>query len=390
LFKVACNDVSARVPTLPGGYKPGQTLVYTGSNRRFDNGDVLVQGRRGTVMGPFGERLHMGFPGNRASVVCHLQSLKAEPPEECSLPCGFGVDDRVFFVGRSVGTPPRRVVYGQAGRVALRLESDGSYVVVEFDTLLSTCRMDELSSERPPPMPGGHEPDEELVYLGSKAWKVPRPGSNVHDLVKYGAVGRAIGPCDRRSVHFEVSPFGTVVIVDASELKPRACLEDAVRAADEAAKNLLQEEEATTKDDGSAQRSRKKGKKKRKKTKTRNQEDGRKKCNAETHESDEEQERDDRQEGDNGDDAREGCDDPLFATLEQASLVALRASTEPAEPAESSAGGETTCIVCFTLPKSHLAVPCGHRCACEKCAQQMLHCPVCRAAASLWVHVRDV
>ena len=31
---------------------------------------------------------------------------------------------------------------------------------------------------------------------------------------------------------------------------------------------------------------------------------------------------------------------------------------------ESSLGGETTCIVCFVHPKTHLAAPCGHQCVC--------------------------
>ena len=31
---------------------------------------------------------------------------------------------------------------------------------------------------------------------------------------------------------------------------------------------------------------------------------------------------------------------------------------------ESTIGGTTTCIVCFTNPKTHLAAPCGQQCAC--------------------------
>eukprot|EP00966_Prymnesium_polylepis_P133736 3091082-Prymnesium_polylepis.1 len=30
------------------------------------------------------------------------------------------------------------------------------------------------------------------------------------------------------------------------------------------------------------------------------------------------------------------------------------------EPAESSIGGQTTCIICMCEPKTHAAVPCGH------------------------------
>ena len=57
---------------------------------------------------------------------------------------------------------------------------------------------------------------------------------------------------------------------------------------------------------------------------------------------------------------------------------------------ESSLGGETTCIVCFVHPKTHLAAPCGHQCACGPCAKLMQICPYCRAPVQLWVQHRMV
>jgi FKBP-type peptidyl-prolyl cis-trans isomerase len=57
---------------------------------------------------------------------------------------------------------------------------------------------------------------------------------------------------------------------------------------------------------------------------------------------------------------------------------------------ESTLGGETTCIVCFVNPKTHLAVPCGHISACEQCSTAMESCPYCRAPASMWIHARVV
>ena len=57
---------------------------------------------------------------------------------------------------------------------------------------------------------------------------------------------------------------------------------------------------------------------------------------------------------------------------------------------ESSLGGETTCIVCFVHPKTHLAAPCGHQCVCGPCAARMQTCPYCRAPVQLWVQQRMV
>ena len=60
------------------------------------------------------------------------------------------------------------------------------------------------------------------------------------------------------------------------------------------------------------------------------------------------------------------------------------------EVAESTIGGETTCIVCMAHPKSHLATPCGHQCVCGICAAQLKECPYCRTSVAAWVHVRVV
>ncbi|EOD04950.1 hypothetical protein EMIHUDRAFT_220382 [Emiliania huxleyi CCMP1516] len=45
---------------------------------------------------------------------------------------------------------------------------------------------------------------------------------------------------------------------------------------------------------------------------------------------------------------------------------------------ESTMGGETSCIICFERPKSHLAVPCSHLCVCGPCSELMQECPYCR------------
>jgi len=60
------------------------------------------------------------------------------------------------------------------------------------------------------------------------------------------------------------------------------------------------------------------------------------------------------------------------------------------EAPESTIGGQTTCIVCMVGSKSHLAVPCGHLLACERCAANMKICPYCREPVQQWVMARVV
>jgi len=43
---------------------------------------------------------------------------------------------------------------------------------------------------------------------------------------------------------------------------------------------------------------------------------------------------------------------------------------------------ERTCVICMNNPQTHLIIPCGHKCLCEKCSIEHLEkiniCPICR------------
>ena len=77
---------------------------------------------------------------------------------------------------------------------------------------------------------------------------------------------------------------------------------------------------------------------------------------------------------------------PLAISL--ADVASMGTSSERAHMAESTVGGETTCVVCFFNPKTHLAAPCGHQCACGPCSEKMTSCPYCRADIMMWIQVR--
>ena len=70
------------------------------------------------------------------------------------------------------------------------------------------------------------------------------------------------------------------------------------------------------------------------------------------------------------------------------SLADAQFDTGRPEAPESTIGGQTTCTNCFANPKSHVAVPCGHQCACGACSAKMKECPICRSAVHMWMHVR--
>jgi len=48
------------------------------------------------------------------------------------------------------------------------------------------------------------------------------------------------------------------------------------------------------------------------------------------------------------------------------------------------------CRVCFEANRrTHIAVPCGHRCVCDACSASLPNCPICRANVALWQRVYD-
>ena len=81
-------------PPLPGGYKLGEKVFFTGASHTFPSGNKLVHGQQGEVVGPhtgeniMGEGVTVLFPGNKGIVGCYLVSvsrlhaaLAAIPPE---------------------------------------------------------------------------------------------------------------------------------------------------------------------------------------------------------------------------------------------------------------------------------------------------------------------
>ena len=69
-------------PPLPGGYKLGEKVFYTGASKTVSTGDKLVHGQQGEVTGPataegyIGKGVRVLFPGNKESINCYLTSVR--------------------------------------------------------------------------------------------------------------------------------------------------------------------------------------------------------------------------------------------------------------------------------------------------------------------------
>ena len=79
----AHQDVSREPPPpLPGGYTAGEQVYFTGMSHTFEDGDRLVHGEQGEVVGPATLESHRGkgvevrFPGNKGVTNCRLTSVR--------------------------------------------------------------------------------------------------------------------------------------------------------------------------------------------------------------------------------------------------------------------------------------------------------------------------
>jgi len=69
-------------PPLPGGYKVGEKVFYTGASLTLPSGDKVVHGQQGEVTGPATAETHKGkgvdvrFPGNMGDVGCYLTHVR--------------------------------------------------------------------------------------------------------------------------------------------------------------------------------------------------------------------------------------------------------------------------------------------------------------------------
>jgi hypothetical protein len=73
-------------PPLPGGYKVGEKVFFTGTNQTVSNGDKLVHGQQGELVGPAtlerytGKGVSVHFPGNKGTIDCSLTQVRPPPP----------------------------------------------------------------------------------------------------------------------------------------------------------------------------------------------------------------------------------------------------------------------------------------------------------------------
>jgi hypothetical protein len=120
--------------TLPGGYTVGEKVFFTGANQTFDDGDKLVHGQQGEVVGPAtseqakGEGVDVLFPGNKGNIKCffhEVRRLRAAPA--ATPPPAPPTRDAACVRTPRVGRPPSTRSQLQATAAAAALERGQAY-----------------------------------------------------------------------------------------------------------------------------------------------------------------------------------------------------------------------------------------------------------------------
>ena len=51
---------------------------------------------------------------------------------------------------------------------------------------------------------------------------------------------------------------------------------------------------------------------------------------------------------------------------------------------------EKLCCICMSSEKTHLCVPCGHKCTCKKCTNYIKNaCPICKQKIYIMIKVYE-
>ena len=153
--------------TLPGGYRVGDTVFYAAPSEKLSNGDRVLYGEEGEIVGPATSETHkdngvaVKFSANTRAVSCYITQLGRTPPPT-TLPGGYHVGDTVFYAAPNETFPNGdRLLYGEEGEIVgpatLETDKDNAVAVKFSANTRESCYVTSLSRAPPPTtLPGDH------------------------------------------------------------------------------------------------------------------------------------------------------------------------------------------------------------------------------------------
>eukprot|EP00929_Paragymnodinium_shiwhaense_P030271 TRINITY_DN17180_c0_g1_i1.p1 TRINITY_DN17180_c0_g1~~TRINITY_DN17180_c0_g1_i1.p1 ORF type:complete len:1490 (-),score=372.41 TRINITY_DN17180_c0_g1_i1:231-4700(-) len=169
------SAISNDYPSIPGGWKVGDDVFYTGQMKVLDDGTKLMYGSPGVIAEATMEGLSslqpivlVDFVGVDLAVELPLAELAAEAPP---LPKGYAAGDRVYFCGGKQTTAGGHfLMFALAGEVVgpatPALETK---LKVLFDGNLNSLDMPLVQlSPQVPVIPGGYRLEQQVYYCGEE------------------------------------------------------------------------------------------------------------------------------------------------------------------------------------------------------------------------------
>jgi len=166
---------------LSGGFKMDEAVFFTDVSETFEDGDRLLYGQQGTVVGPGDSKdeIEVLFPGNKTTVGCDLTTLSRSPPPP--LPGGLSAGSTVHYGGASENDP----LHGKQGEVVGPGRSDAQVSVLFAGTAGAvSCYVTQLRCSTqaratlplplpaPPPLPP--PPSQAAEQLPQDAQQLPQ------------------------------------------------------------------------------------------------------------------------------------------------------------------------------------------------------------------------
>ena len=194
------SSVARRPRALPGDYHVGDTVFYAASNEKLSNGDRLLYGEEGEIVGPATSESHkdngvaVKFSANTGVVDCYHHSAQSHTsPDDASGRLSRRRHRLLRGAERDVSNGDR-VLYGEEGEIVGPATSEthkDNRVAVKFSANAGavSCYITQLSRTPPPTtLPGGYRVGDTVFYAA------PNETFPSGNRVLYGEEGEIVGP----------------------------------------------------------------------------------------------------------------------------------------------------------------------------------------------------
>jgi len=163
---------------LPGGYKLSDNLYFTGPSKVYSSGEKLKYGQQVQVAGPataegyVGKGLEVFVEGHKYNHDLSTENLSYDVPDP--IPGGYEALQQIYYIGYSrTFSNGERIFFGRKCEVIgpcrdKKLKDKSVEVKFAGNKYNRNINLEDLTTEAPPELPGGHQVGDQLYYCGEE------------------------------------------------------------------------------------------------------------------------------------------------------------------------------------------------------------------------------